>query len=244
MTFGVDQASNKAAQAMLKNAPKYYRVVMANFLNNTGFAIREAQQKQIAASMTVRNKGLLRKFLMVQKTAAKPIEQQQVTVGSKTTDRFTGWREQELGQEADKNRISMLFSRGDDKTKQVLKQNRASNFVINSDTDYGASEGNRVSGFLAHLGRINYPGLFRLEGKQYKGGVYRLKPGTWSFQKYGRTYTMPKFKKVYQDDAHTKDKKNPWNDRAAVSVLKGAEMARLADKAMEQAWDRFKTHHL
>jgi hypothetical protein len=245
MTFGADKQDYTAFALMMKNAPKYYRAVMANFLNNMGFRLREIMQADIEHSMTVRNKGVVKRFTRVQKTGAVDIASQRVTVGSLRSERFTGWAEQEEGKASERDRQIWLGARGGDPGKIVPKSMRMNARILTAD-DAGISgtEGNRTFGFLAWLGRQNYKGLFTLDGPGYKNGIYKLKPGYMVARKGRRVADVPKFQKVQQPGEKIKIKKNPIAERSMAKLLQGGDMPKLAEAAMVQAVERMKAKHL
>jgi len=254
MEFGANTKDMQAFSLMMKNAPKYYRAIMANFLNNMGFRLREIMQADIEHSMTVRNKGVVKRFTRVQKTGAVDIAQQRVSVGSLRSERFTGWAEQESGTPSERDRQIWLGARGGDPGKQVPKSNRMNQRIMTvDDADIHGTEGNRIIGFLAWIGR--HPGLaqagyglFRLEGMQYKpGGIYKIKPGQWRYNYKGKTNRfakLPKFQKIQQPGEKIKVKKNPIAERSMQALLAGSDMPKLAEAAMTQAVERMKAKHL
>jgi hypothetical protein len=246
MEFGADKRDYQAFALMMKNAPKYYRAVMANFLNNMGFKLREIIQADIEHSMTVRNKGVVKRFTRVQKTGAVDIASQRVTVGTLRGERFSGWPEQEKGGPSERNRQIWIGARGGDPGKIVPKSNRLNQRILTAD-DAGitGTEGNRVIGFLSWLGRNQSKDLFRLQGQQYKGGIYKLTSGYWNYiSKKGRALNVPKFVKVDQEGVPIKVKKNPIAERSMAKLLQGGDMPKLAEAAMVQAVERMKAKHL
>ena len=244
MEFGSDVKDMQAYRLMMANAPKYYRAVMANFLNNMGFKLREIMQKDIESSMTVRNKGVVKRFTRVQKTGAVEIAQQQVIVGSLRGERFTGWSEQEQGKPSERDRQIWLGARGGDPGKTVPKSMRMNQRIMTADdADIHGTEGNRTLGFLAWMARQNYKGLFILEGR-YKGGIYKIKPGYLVARKGRQTPDLPNFTKVQQPGEKIKVKKNPIAERSMAKLLAGSDMPKLAEQAMVQAVERMKAKHL
>lgn len=247
MGFTADTKHLQALQRMYSDAPKYMRAVTANYLNNLGFGLRGLQQAQIAKTMTVRNKGLLRKFTRVQKTGAVDIQSQRVLVGSLPGERFTGWKENEEGGPSEQNKRIWLIARGGSVNKIVLPTNRANRLILNADSGYGPTEGNRTFGFLAHLARSNWQGLFRLPpGGRYKSGIYKIMPGTWSYlsKRTGRSTQMPNFQIIQEEGKHIDVKKNEWNVKASKDLITKHIIDKAWHDAYEQAIKRMIDKHM
>ena len=236
----------KAYKRMLQNAPKYYQAVSANVLNDLAFEMREILQNQISSTMQMRNRGLLRKFTRVEKAKPGPINQQRAIVGTIRDKDFTGWAENEKGGRSERNRQIMLEARGGNKAKQVPTANRIAQMILNPDESYGPTSGQRTLGFLSHLGRRGqWKGLFRLEGLQYKGGIYHLTPGTWQFtsKKTHRTYTMPEFKRVQQEGTPINVRSNAFMQRSNTKLFSTGAMQDRWSKALHTAIDRMVKVH-
>lgn len=223
----------KAYKRMLQNAPKYYQAVSANVLNDLAFEMREILQGQIAGSMVMRNRGLLRKFTRVEKAKPGPIKQQRAIVGTIRSKDFTGWAENEKGGASERNRVITLMARGGDKAKVVPKKNRINQPIAHEGGNFGDTAGNRTIGFLSWLNRQSYKGLFELNAGGFKGGIYTLKPG-----QPPRMRKAPIFYKVQQPNERMQVRANPVMDRSRTKLFASGTMRQRWDKALHTAISR------
>ena len=229
----------------LKKTPQALQAASAGVLNNRAFALRELIMQSLASSMTIRNKGVLRRFTAVQKAKPGPISGQVAHVGSTTDANFTGWRENETGGKSDRAKIILLMARGGNPSKQVAKTDRwtQENVMTADKAGIHGTPGQRTIGLIAFLGRNGYKGVFELAGNQFPGGrLYKIKPGEWTKRlgKYGRMRTTPKFYKVQEKGPHIAVKANPWMQRAQKELLQGQSFRDEWMKALKHAMERAK----
>ena len=232
----------KAWQQALKRTPKALRLASAGVLNNQAFALRSFVMQSLERSMTIRNKGVLRRFTAVQKAKPGPISGQVAHVGSTTDANFTGWRENETGGRSDRAKIILLMARGGNPSKQVAKTDRwtQENVMTADKAGIHGSPGNRTIGLIAFLGRNGYKGVFELAGNQFSGGaLYKIKPGQFTKRigKGGRLRTIPRFYKVQEKGPHIAVKANPWMQRAQEELLQGASFRDEWMKALRWAME-------
>jgi len=231
---------------MMKNPGKYVRVMSANVLNNLAFALKGITAMKIKRSMKIRRPAFVDRMIRVVKAKPGPLDSQVALVGSVRAPGFTGWAENEMGTDSERNRTIMLFARGGDPAKVVVPGMRANAPTVTAESvGIGGTEGNRTIGLLAYMGRTQNKGLFKLEGNQFKGGLYKIIPGQFSKRlgKHNRMYSLPKFKKVQELDKHFHVKRNAWREHSKDALLIGTTMPDEWNKGMRQAIDRMKRVH-
>lgn len=168
--WDIDLREVNGLQNWYKKQPKLMQKASAMLLNRFAWGTRDESVRTIGRLMTVRNDRFVAGRLKVSQTAmSAPIAQQCAIAGSKATQRFTGWKEQELGTRTERKRISTVESRGGNIRNQMrgpARLKRSNEVVTIADRNPTGGTTN-YGGFIALLMRTKYKGLIRIGGKFY-----------------------------------------------------------------------------
>jgi len=240
MDFKFDSSDLKAFRELMNNAPFAMQKVTANALNALGAQLKQEIVKTLNQTMTIRNRSFPASQTMVFKASpGRPVEQQNVIVGSRHTDKFSGWAENEEGGPSERNRVIMLFARGGDKSKVVPKSNRISQAIADAESaGISGTEGNRVYGLIAYLARQSYSGLVQIGGR-FKNGVYRLQKPLRTTKGRKQPW-MPTIKKVQQPDEHIQVGAKHWMRRSVDNLMGNTNYEKLWENALLEAMRRAK----
>jgi hypothetical protein len=240
MDFQITSNDLKAFRELMKNAPFAMQKVTANALNALGASLKTEVVKTLNQTMTIRNRSFPASQTMVFKTSpGRSIESQNVIVGSKHTNKFSGWAENEEGGASERNRVIMLFARGGNKANVVPKSNRISQAIADADSEgISGSEGNRVYGLIALLARQSYTGLVRVGGK-FKGGIYRFGKPLRATRDRKKPW-FPKINKVQQPGEHIDVGAKHWMRRSVDNLMGNTNYEKLWENALIEAITRAK----
>ena len=181
-TFDLDKESLEALQRFYKQAPKQFAAASGMLLNNLAFGVK----KQIPITMrdggmVIRNERFVNAKIRVEKSRFSfPISAQRSKVGSISGPRFTGWIEQETGEQPDRTRVFHLAARAGSKKKKVPPKFRLrSNTYRPAPDDFpGTNSTNRVIAMLRILDRQGFKKPFVIkEFKKAKTGLYKFGRG-------------------------------------------------------------------
>lgn len=237
--------------------PREARAATAQFLNDMAFAAKANTPLVLALSgqMHIRNQKFVGSRIRVEKTTAKPIAQQRVTVGSVPGDRFTGWIEQQRGIEPERGRVFSLLARGGNekqKAKPSLRLKPGNEFDNVADwDDMSAPSKPRMLQFLT---REMAEGVYKgKRGNRHRsidkrpfvvGKGYGVRPGLYTVRTRGG-YKLPstgrmaaKLQMVQAFDRQPKPKRWPWIQDVVHYTIARAPMAKMWASAMGKAWER------
>lgn len=166
--------------------PKKYRAITGTLLNRLAyqarnFAIKEGLEKEF----TFRSRGLKRKHFRFTRTRTTiPIAQMVSYYGSISSNRFTGWIEQQTGKRTKRTRTATLSARGKAGKRQIGKRYRHN--MLNRmprrevvPVRNAKSEAHHTAAMLAILTRRGYRGPLYI-GEQADGagsfpaGIYQM----------------------------------------------------------------------
>ena len=205
----------------LEATPRQIRVACRDTLNELGFRLKQRMALELNAKMKIRNKGVVKRFIAVERTRAVYTEQQKVRVGSLATDRFTGWEENEVGGESKQAKQIWLAARAGNTSRQVKMANRLNKGVLTADkAGIGGSQGNRTIGLLAFAARTNNTGLIEIDGKKGKE-IVRIVPGQfYKPRKFRKVADIPHFYVVQRLGEHFKIRNViKWREAATEQLL-------------------------
>ena len=221
--------------------PVEARAATAQFLNNMGFLAKANTPLVMALSgkMHIRNQKFVGSRIRVQKTSAKPIEQQRVLVGSVAGERFTGWIEQQRGTEPERGRVFALLSRDGDVKKQAKRSTRLlPDLDIVSTDDEPVQSGSRAQALIRDMAK-NAPSKTFIIRRGYgmRPGLYKIKSkGGFTMPSTGRT--APKIQMLQAFDKKPKPKRWPWIQDVIHYTISHAPIAKMWTSAMSRAWER------
>jgi hypothetical protein len=235
--------------------PREARVATAQFLNDMGFLAKANAPVVLGGKMHIRNQRFVGSRIRVEKTTAKPIDQQRVTVGSVPGDRFTGWIEQQRGTSPERGRVFSLLARGGDEQQKAkpgarLKQDNEFDNVSDWD-DMNAPTKSRMLQFLA---REMAEGVYKpkrsnrhrsIDKRPFVVGKgYGVRPGLYTVKTRGG-YKLPstgrmaaKLQMIQGFDKQPRPKRWPWIQDVVHYTIKSAPIGKMWTSAMSRAWER------
>lgn len=221
--------------------PVEARAACAQFLNDIGFLAKANTPLVLALSghMHIRNQKFVGSRIRVQKTTAKPIDQQRVLVGSVAGDRFTGWIEQQRGVEPERSRTFSLLARGGDEAKQAKRSSRLlpDSDIVSTD-DEPVQSGSRAQALIRDMAKNapTKPFIIR-RGYGVRPGLYKIKSKAgYVLPSSGRK--APKIQKLQAFDRKPKPKRWLWMQDVIHYTIKRAPIAKMWTSAMSRAWER------
>lgn len=170
---------------MLKRASKLYSRAGGHVLNSAAFGTRKLAIRNIKKEMIARNERFIQGSVRVEKARiGAPLDMQRATVGSIKRDRFSGWREQEGGQQTKREHQAWPAARRGGKKHPVIRVARLRRNFLKPTAFGGRNPIERVIRMLHTLSANNYRKpfiIFDLErrrgGKPAPPGLYRFGPG-------------------------------------------------------------------
>ena len=203
-SFSFSAADMILLRKLFKKAPRQMRRVVAGVLNGQAFAMRPVIFKVLNKEMEIRSPGFVMGKIRVQKATATAINTQSSKAGSIFARGFTGWKEQQFGEESDTQKMYTKFSRGGGwkgKVQGRMRGNtklwRPSDFNIKN----ANSERHRMIIFLQMLTAREITDRFLMPTRvgKMKNGIYRMERGT--------------IKKVRKDESY-KPHKIDWMNKS------------------------------
>lgn len=163
---------------LMRRQPLVWNRAATNVLNSFAFGNRTESMKVIRTRMTVRNERFLSSSMRVEKAKlGQDITRKHSEVGSIQRDRFSGWKEQELGTTTKKTRSQSLLARGGTLTKAVrpsVRMKKANAYEKPENFD-GKNLHHRNIVMMQELRRRGYRKPFVIHGhKRIRSGLYKF----------------------------------------------------------------------
>jgi hypothetical protein len=230
--------------------PREARVATAQFLNDMGFLAKAHVPLVFALSgqMHIRNQKFVGSRIRVEKTTAKAIDKQRVTVGSIPGDRFTGWIEQQRGEAPERGRVFSLLARGGNERQQAKPAARlkpSEDFPKPEDWDDVASPQSQMQAMIRAMAST------KVYGKAFivpRGKAYGVRPGLYRI-KSKRGYVLPStgrrapsIQMLQAFDKQPRPKRWPWIQDVVHYTIQHAPIAKMWASAMSRAWERVHAH--
>ena len=218
----------------LKKAPKLYSKAGAHVLNSAAFGTRKLAIRNIKKSMIARNEKFIKGSVRVRKAAlGRPLAVNQSQVGSVKRDRFSGWREQEGGQQTKRETQVWPAARRGNVRKQVVRIARLRNTGrFPKPTDF-RGPGNpvaRAARMIHILSRSGFTKPFlifglenRSKGRKVPPGLYRFGTGSYPNR---RIQLLQRFKKPEST------KRLPWLQPAVQQYISQADLRTVWGRAL------------
>jgi hypothetical protein len=173
--FQIDLSNLINLRKFYKKAPKQFFKAANATLNSFAFGTRKKSLSIIQNKMTIRNQKFVSGSLRVQKSTGTNINNLRSEVGSIKRQRFTGWKEQELGSKPERPRSVTKFARGS-KNRRLRPSFRMkpSNDFLSADDFEIKGGGDRTTIMLQMIGRRKgkkKPFIIKGSSK-FKSGLY------------------------------------------------------------------------
>jgi len=216
----------------LKDATKRIRIATSIYL--TGLAIQGEEQawEEIQNTQIVRSKKFIRSRLShVAASRAQEPNRQRATMGSRSSPRFSAWREQETGG-ASKERVGMTLARGRTRRGKLkpsyrLKPGRYLPNPENTPIKHAKSAGHRAHIFLRMMSREKKVPFVLF-------GHWALPAGLWILEGRRGKGQWPRPRLLQAFHANTKIKRTRWMTHAIADLRRGFN----AQNAWKLAWLR------
>ena len=229
--FNLEQRDLKTVQRFYSQAPKKFRAVTGRVLNAFAFDTRKQAIKFVETEMMSRRKGFANRVLKVQTANFfSPIQSQASRVGSIKFPRFSGWIEQETGEQPQR-RVATLLGRGGSKKRQISgphRLRRGRKFKT-PDEYKGRTSTQRAVVMMQHLSRTGYKKPFIIRGHR------RMAPGLYKFR--GRGKARGPSMLISFNPVQKRVRKNRWLTRSTQRMYKALNLRAVYKRAI---WQTFK----
>lgn len=203
---------------MQRRAPKLFARAGADVLNSAAFGVRKLAIRNIKSDMIARNERFITGSVKVQKAPlGRPLLTNQSIVGSIRRDRFSGWREQEGGQQTKREHLAKPAARKKNIRKQMLRIARLRNTGrFPQPKDFrGRSTIDRAYKMIAVLSRSGFTAPFLIFGLE--NNKRRIPPGLYRFGT-GK-YPTRRIELLQRFKSPEPTKKRPWMQPAVAQYI-------------------------
>ncbi|MCK5601154.1 hypothetical protein KAR91_04740 [Candidatus Pacearchaeota archaeon] len=217
--FTVDNSQLTKLLLFYATAPKKFAKASGSMLNHFAFGTRTEALNELQRRMTIRNQAFMKRQMRVEKSHTRlPIQSQVSKTGSVTTQRFTGWEEQETGKKTDKTRTFSLSARRGSRRKQALPSARLKpgRDLDNPNNYEGKDSYHRVLAMLSAIQAKKSKKPFHVfkGGRKISSGLYRFEGDQLTMlQKYATSNAQPK--------------RRPWINQARARYFRNTDMKAL-----------------
>jgi hypothetical protein len=224
--FTMDAKDLIKLRRFYKKAPKAFKKAAAGTLNAFAFSTRRKAIDIIHAKMTVRNQKFIDGSIKVEKAQGNVLmKNMQSETGSVPRPRYTGLREQEMGESGARNRVFTKSAR--EGSRQAVTKGYAR---LKPNADYpspskerlsGLSGAKRIVAFLHILSETKRAQTFILRKQfgRFKRGLYRFKQG--------------KIKKLQAFDTKRRPRRIRWLTGAREAVMTKVNIAKAWAESIE-----------
>lgn len=219
----------------IKN-PKIFGRAGGNVLNASAFGIRKLAIRNIKQQSIVRNSRFIESSIRVEKARiTRPLINQQSIVGSIKRKHFSGWLEQESGQQITRKVRTHLPARADDIRKQIKGLARLRNVKrFPKPSDFrGSNDIQQAHNMINILSRSGFTKPFLILGLE-KRSEKPVPPGLYQFgsgkHPHRQIQLLRRFKKP------KKTRRNPWLSPAVRQYISRVNL--------RTVWGRAVTHEL
>lgn len=222
---------------ILKKAPKLYSRAAANVLNSAAFGTRKLAIRNIKSGMIARNEKFIAGSIRVDKARrGAPMEMNKSVVGSVKRPRFSGWREQEGGQQTKRKHLAKPAARKGDLKRPVLRvaRLRKGKSFLKPTAFGGRNPVDRALRMIHSLSANNYRKPFLIFGlenikKRMPPGLYRFGSGKPPNR---RLELLQRFK------SPQKTRRNPWMQPAREEYVKRVNLRTVWGRALDRELKR------
>lgn len=225
---------------MMKKAPKIYSRAGASVLNSAAFGTRKLAIRNIKSNMIARNNRFIEGSVRVEKARrGTPLSSNRSTVGSIKRDRFSGWREQEGGQQTKREHYAHPAGRRGTIQKQIVNVARLRNsgkFPKPSDFRGGGPLKARAARMIHILSRSGFTRPFLIFGLENKTRGRKIPPGVYRFG--AGQYPTRKIKLLQRFKSPKKTQRKPWLQPAAANYVERVNLRVVWGRALEREFRR------
>jgi hypothetical protein len=211
-TFELNLGDMMNFRRMKQKSPKLFARASGNVLNSSAFGTRKLAIRNLKKNQIIRNAKFVSSSVRVNKARLSgPVAQMEAQTGSVERERFSGWREQEGGQQTKREHYAKETARREDRKKRILSVARlkaAGRFPKPTDFPTKGGPMARAAKMVHILSRSGFTKPFLIFGleKKTRGrkpppGLYRLGPGKYPNR---RLTLLQRFKKP------RRTRKKPW----------------------------------
>lgn len=237
----VDMSAFQKLHTFFEREPVAARRACAEFMNSLAFKWRPLAVTVLASRLTMRAPRFILSQMRVEKTTAKPIVRQVVTVGSVIVRKgshisFDGFYSLQTGRnlERDRNRTMTLFSRGGEQSGIVKRGYRLRpELDIPSTDEAPVASGSRAQFLIRDMAKNapNKPFIIKA-GLGFARGLYRIKPGQGHVLRGGRI--APKIQIIQRFGRRPHHERWKWMNESVTRLLKYAPISRMWTQAIDR----------
>ena len=209
--FWTNQRDIARLKKFYKRAPKQFMYAARGVLTSIAYKARIQQIAEIQNSMTIRNTRFVESRIRYQKARGNRLDNLYSLSGSVSGNRFSGWKEQELGTPTSRTRTQSLSARGDDWKRQVRGSARlktANRFLDIESEGEGATLEQKTAAVLAGMRRGTIAKRNFLIRRRMGGRMRTMRTGL-----YGMKRRLIYRYQTFKPD-RVQPKRNRWHTRA------------------------------
>lgn len=221
---------------ILKKAPGLYSRAAANVLNSAAFGTRKLAIRNIKSNMIARNEKFIAGSIRVTKARrGAPIETNKSVVGSVKRPRFSGWQEQEGGQQTKREHYAKPAARKGNVRKPILRVARLRNTGrFPKPTDFSSRGGSlaQVARMVHILSRSGFTKPFLVFGLEKKSKGRKPPPGVYRFG--SGKYPNRRMQLLQRFRSPQPTRRNPWMQPAREEYVKRVNLRTVWGRALER----------
>lgn len=222
---------------MMKKAPKLYSRAAAHVLNSAAFGTRKLAIRNIKSNMIARNERFISGSMRVEKARrGASMDMNRSIVGSIKRDNFSGWREQEGGQQTKREHLAKPAARRENVRKQIVRLARLRNTGrFPQPKDFrGQTLAGKAYKMIHILSRSGFTQPFLIFGLENTGR--RLPPGLYRFG--AGQYPHKKIKLLQRFKSPEPTRRDPWMAPAREEYVKRVNLRMVWGRAVERELKR------
>lgn len=205
-------------------SPKLFAAAATDVLNAAAFGTRKLALRELRSQSTIRNEGFLKRSVLVKKSRKSGnIDSMEARVGSIQRPRFSGWREQEGGQQTKREHLAKPAARRGDLKRQIVRTarlQRSGRFPQPRDFRGPANPVRRAIRMIHILSKSGFTKPFLIFGLENSGktmppGLYRFGSGQYPHRKIELLQRFKKPKKTRRD---------PWLQPATAQYIRHVDL--------------------
>jgi hypothetical protein len=232
--FELDLADFLNFRKMQKKNPKVFGAAASHVLNSAAFGVRKLAIRNIRTNMIARNDRFIEGSVRVRKARLSgSLGSKQSEVGSIRWERFTGWQEQEGGQQTKREHQAHPAARRGNIKKQIVRIARLKNVgrFPKPANFRGKNTISRALKMINVLSRSGFTKPFLLLGLG-KWPRNRIPPGLYRFRGGKHPHRRIELLQRFKSPAPTK--KKPWLSPAASQYIAQVDLRTVWGRAVSR----------
>jgi hypothetical protein len=231
--FELNLADLMNFKRMQRRAPKLFGRAAGHALNSAAFGTRKLAIRNIKAQMIARNEKFIEGSVRVNKARlGAPLSQQSSEVGSIKRERFSGWLEQEGGQQTKRKHYGTEDSRKGDIKKQIARPYKLRKVAWRPHPKFfrGNTPQDRARKMLHTISRAGFTKPFVIVGLENTQS--RTPPGLYRFA--GGRHPKRRIELLQRFKAPKPTERKPWMAPAREEYVRRVNLRTVWGRAVER----------